>query len=189
MYYNGRAKIREKDGEYSVIIPSKKNIIGFIVLTFSLPIYFFIASSILPKFKSIHDYSLDMFVIVWLIVSIILFIGYFFVLLWGLFGVEKISFNGRQVRFEKTIFGYGIKKVMMRSRLSNFRFERVFENFYHARSLSYWGLGRGKIKFDSGFRTYSFGLGLDDAEARYLAKELNEKTVANTILRQNQLLA
>lgn len=179
MNYNGRAKIKEKDGEFIITIPSKKNLFGLIILTFTLPIYIFIASSILPKFKSINDNSIDQFTLIWLIGSIVFLIIFLFILLWGIFGVERLIFNDRRVMFEKTIFGFGIKKVLMRTKLCNFRFERVFENFYHARSLSFWGLGKGKIKFDCAFRTYSFGLGLDDAEARYLAKELNEKTVGN----------
>jgi hypothetical protein len=41
---------------------------------------------------------------------------------------------------------------------------------------AFWGLGPGKIKFDYGFKTYSFGLAVDDAEANYLSEELNKKT-------------
>ena len=39
---------------------------------------------------------------------------------------------------------------------------------------SFWGLGPGKIKFDYGFKTYSFGLGVDDAEANYIIEILKE---------------
>lgn len=41
--------------------------------------------------------------------------------------------------------------------------------------LAFWGLGEGKVKFDYGMKSPSFGLGLEDAESNYIVKLMKEK--------------
>ena len=44
---------------------------------------------------------------------------------------------------------------------------------------AFWGLGPGKIKFDYGMKTYSFGLAVDDAEANHLVEYLTNRIEKN----------
>ena len=98
-----------------------------------------------------------------------------FMLLWGYFGQESLEIQRQEVRLEKTIFGIGIKKQFTKRDVVNFRFEKVNNNAFTGNRWAVWGLGPGKVKFDYGMKTYSFGLAVDDAEANYLANELNNK--------------
>ena len=96
-------------------------------------------------------------------------------LLWGYFGNEKLAVNRHEVKFEKTIFGIGIKKRLIKKEVNNFRFEKINDSMFGGSRWAFWGLGPGKIKFDYGLKTYSFGLAVDDAEASYLSIELNKQ--------------
>ena len=143
---NGKAKIENTIGNYTVSIPSKKN-------WFTL-----------------------LFGTAWLGGWTIGGIMVVSMLLWGYFGKEKLEFDQQEVKLEKTIFGIGIKKRLIKKEVTNFRFEKISESMFGGNRLAFWGLGPGKIKFDYGLKTYSFGLAVDDAEANYLSEELNKKT-------------
>jgi len=43
----------------------------------------------------------------------------------------------------------------------------------------FWGLTGGKLRFDYGMKTIKFGIGLDEAEARYLIQEITKNGYYN----------
>lgn len=98
-----------------------------------------------------------------------------FLLLWGYFGQERLEINSRELLFEKTIFGVGQKKRLQISQVKNFRYENINESMFGGSRLGFWGLGPGKVKFDYGMKTYSFGLAADDAEANHIAEYLTNR--------------
>ena len=77
--------------------------------------------------------------------------------------------------FEKTVFGIGIKNRLDTSAIKNFRIEFASNNWFGGHGWAFWGLGTGKIKFDYGLKTYSFGLGIDYTEANYIVELLKEQ--------------
>ncbi|MCD8450354.1 hypothetical protein LNI98_11710 [Tenacibaculum dicentrarchi] len=176
---NGKAKIEKQNNNYKVTIPSKKNWFGLIFGTAWIGGWYFGFKMALGSFNFNNEdsgFGVDGFMSFWLIgwtIGGIMIIG---MLLWGYFGKELIEFNRQNVNFQKTIFGIGIKKQLDKKEVKNFRFEQVNESAFGGNRWAFWGLGPGKIKFDYGFKTYSFGLGTDDAESKYLVDELNKRT-------------
>lgn len=98
-------------------------------------------------------------------------------MLWGYFGQEKFITTRTEILFEKTVFGLGQKNRFEISAVKNFRTEFSSGNrsWVGGNGWAFWGLGPGKIKFDYGLKTYSFGLGIDDAEANYIVELLREQ--------------
>jgi hypothetical protein len=76
--------------------------------------------------------------------------------------------------FEKSVFGLGQKRKLQAAEIKNIRTEVQNGSWFGGNRWAFWGLGPGKIKFDYGFKTYSFGLALDDAEANYICGLLKE---------------
>lgn len=177
---NGKAKIDNLNNNYKITIPSKKNWFGLIFGTAWIGGWYYGFKTAISSFNfdtgnSIFEF--DGFMTFWLIGWTIGGITILAMLLWGYFGKEMIEFNRDDVHFEKTIFGIGIKKKLNKKEVKNFRFEKINDSAFNGNRWAFWGLGPGKIKFDYGFKTYSFGLGTDDAETNYLIEELNKKSV------------
>ncbi len=174
MLDNGKAKINNTAGNYTVSIPSKKS---WFALVFGTVWMFgwYMGFSTATNLSGTNDTGIDTFIAVWLVMWC--FGGLFVVsmLLWGFFGKETIEFRSQNVLLSKTVFGIGIKKTLVKHEVKNFRFEKINESIFGGSKWAVWGVGPGKVKFDYGFKTYSFGLALDDAEANYLSDELNKK--------------
>ncbi|MEM6265257.1 MAG: hypothetical protein AAGI38_22335 [Bacteroidota bacterium] len=69
-----------------------------------------------------------------------------------------------------------MKKRLRQPEVKNFRYNRLDETWFGVAGHQRFGLGPGRVKFDYGLKTYSFGLAVDEAEARHLVKILNEYT-------------
>ncbi|MEL6257250.1 MAG: hypothetical protein AAFR87_34970 [Bacteroidota bacterium] len=178
---NGTARIRDSFNGLHISIPSKK--VWFVIIAASLWLMGWVWG--LWTALEISNWQggiakVDSFILIWLLFWIIGGGGVFISVLWGLFGKEELFLakSGREAYFKKSILGLGIKRRLDKSQICNFRFNEVpfTREFTARRGLSVWGLGPGKIKFDYGMKTYSLGLGLDDAEANYLVFLLGEKT-------------
>ena len=175
---NGKAIIENTMGSYAMTIPSKKNWLVLIFGTLWLGgwyIGFKNAFTTLDQSQKTDYNDIDTFMVFWLIAWTIGGILVVFMLLWGFFGKEKLFMNRQEVVLEKTIFGIGKKRRLNKQNVSNFRFEKVNDNMFGGSRWAIWGFGPGKIKFDYGLKTYSFGLAVDDAEANYLSEELNKR--------------
>lgn len=118
----------------------------------------------------------ELFVIVWLVLWVLGGLAVIAFLLWGFFGKEILTIKSNEVVFHKGIFGIGKTRRLQKSEVKNFRFNEVGTNWFSSKNRwAIYGLGEGKIKFDYGMRTYSLGLGLDDAEVNYLIEYLQGK--------------
>lgn len=166
---NGKAKIEKTFNGLNILVPSKKNWFGLI---FGIAwLYFWAQFFINPEFTNFEN---NVFISIWTLLWTLGGVMVLIFLLWGFFGQEIFNSNKNDIAFEKTIFGIGIKKRFEINEIKNFRFESVNESMFGGNRWSFWGLGPGKIKFDYGLKTYSFGLGLDDAEANYIIEMLKE---------------
>jgi len=180
MTYNGKAKIENTLNRLKIIIPSKKNLFALLFGTIWMLGWFIafvsVLSIILFSTES-GDIGINGFSLIWLTGWTIGGIVIATLLLWGYFGQEKFIIAHNEVLFNKTVFGFGKKKILDISKIKNFRAEFINDNWcwYRSNRWSVWGLGAGKIKFDYGYKTYSFGLGVDDAEANHIVEILNEK--------------
>lgn len=174
---NGKATIDNGLYGLSIIIPSKKNWFALLFGTVWLGGWIF-------GFTNVSDILLSDgakgsgamgFMTFWLIAWTVGGLAVIFLLLWGYFGKEIFIEDGDKVLFEKSVFGVGKKDKLDKSEIGNFRTEIGNDGWFGGNRWAFWGLGPGKIKFDYGYKTYSFGLGVDDAEANHLVNMLREK--------------
>lgn len=176
---NGKATITASINEMEVLIPSKKNWFTLIFGTAWLGGWYFALISALEGFLPIENEGInevDGFMLFWLIgwtIGGIFVIG---MLLWGYFGKETLKITANQVVLKKTVFGIGINKGFKKSAVKDIRFNKIEgASFSEKHKWAIWGVGEGKIKFDYGMQTYSFGLAVADAEANYLIAQLKSR--------------
>ncbi len=174
---NGRAKIEtNSNGRLKVNIPSRKNWFALIFGTFWLGGWLFGIIMALATLGKSENGLIDGFMLFWICGWLVGGLAITFFLLWGYFGQEVLEFDFDEVHFKRTVFNIGTKRVLNKRDIKDFNFEKTTSNFWNGdRSWAVWGLGEGKIKFDYGLKTYSFGLSLDDAEAKYLVEKLNQQ--------------
>ena len=176
MIQNGKAKIEKTFGELTIIIPSKKNWFALLFATAWLGGWFFGFKTVLTLlfFDNKENSGPEGFMTLWLLAWTIAGLAILAVLLWGYFGRETIKIDKGEIFFEKTVFGIGQKKRMEANEVKNMRTERTDSSWFGPNRWAFWGLGSGKIKFDYGLKTFSFGLGVDDAEANHLVEILKD---------------
>jgi len=180
---NGRAKIDKSLKGFSISIPSKKNWFVLLFGTAWIGGWYFGFSKTMELILS-NDFNNNEsgnFFLFWLFGWTVVGIGFSILLLWGFFGKEHFRTKGNHVHFEKTVFGIGKKRKLKSSELKNFRTDTVNDSWFGGNSWSHWGLGEGKIKFDYGLKTYSFGLGVDDAEAVHIVDLLQKQFESNEL--------
>ncbi|MCC6372988.1 MAG: hypothetical protein IT236_18440 [Bacteroidia bacterium] len=175
MINNGVASIEQNLSELNIEVPASKN---WFTLVFSVVwlfgwVFGLVTASGSAFTNDTAKLDVESFMLIWLTMWTVGGIAVIANVLWGFFGKEKLLINSFETRFEKTIFNIGIKKKLQSSELKNFRFELIEESATNKRSFI--GFGPGKIKFDYGFKTYSFGLGLDDAEAQHIVSLLRKR--------------
>lgn len=168
---NGSATIKKSMDGIQISIPSKKN---WFVLLFGTAWLggwytgFRMAIGTLLSFEDGFSGG-NAFMMFWLAGWTI---GGLFVmgtLLLGYFGKEDLNLKHNKIELNKHIFGIGQNKAFKKTEVKNVRFNKIEESYFSGKNnYALWGLGEGKIKFDYGMKTYSFGLGLDDAEANHI---------------------
>jgi hypothetical protein len=180
MTTNGKATIEKSSDELHISIPSKKNWYTLLFGTAWMGAWFFgLVTTVEILFSSESGQSAaNGFMTFWLIGWTVGGLAMTTRLLWSYFGKEKIRTDRNEIIFENSVFGIGMKKRLDISAIKNIRTEMSNDNWFGGNIGSFWGPGRGKVKFDYGLKTYSFGLGVDDAEANYIALLLTE-TLSN----------
>ena len=173
---NGRAAIEHALGGLKVTIPSKKNWFVLIFATLWLGGWVFGFVNATWMLDGAGGGVIG-FMAFWLLAWTAGGAMVLFLLFWGYFGKEIIEISSGNLHFEKSVFGIGIKKELMLSEVKNFRTEKISSGLYGGNRWAFWGLGPGRVKFDYGLKTYSFGLAVDEAEAEYLAEILSQKIV------------
>lgn len=173
---NGIAKINYSGNTTNIEIPVKRSYPFIIIVTIWLFIWFSFISSFGSMFSITNDDGIDVFFIVWMILWLLSGLAVFGFLLWNLLAKERVIVDSKKLILKKGLFGIGSNKTFGKKHVTNLRFiERPNDIFSYRNRMATWGLGEGKVKFDYGMRSFSFGLGLDDAEANYLIKMLKEK--------------
>ncbi|HEY6915760.1 MAG TPA: hypothetical protein VI413_13875 [Paludibacter sp.] len=172
MLNNGKAKIDDTFNELRIEIPTKKN--WFVVVFIAI----WMTGWFMGITGSVEGFGVDAFSTIWLIGWTAGGLSAVFFLIWSLLGKEIIQIDYEYFVIEKSILGLGTKKRLAIADVQNIRYEYVDTNmsFEKNNSLSTIGLGIGPIRVDYGLKTYSFGLAVDEAEAKYLIELIRKKT-------------
>ncbi|SKB00362.1 hypothetical protein SAMN02745166_03128 [Prosthecobacter debontii] len=96
--------------------------------------------------------------------------------LWLVKGCEVVTISATALSIKNEIFRYGRTKHYDVSEIRDLRISPLVYNPYDFRSgLAFWGIGGGAIAFDYGFKTYRFGAGVDEAEARLILQTITSR--------------
>ena len=179
--HNGKAMIRHQFDGLEIIVPSWKhwwNLTAGSLWLIGWGAALFMVSNFLPLETILAgeaDFS-GWFLLAWLFGWIFGGVSVLRHVLWGFFGEESVLIQGPEFIFRKEVFGFGSRKVFDKNAIRDIRFDpgqQVRRNWRSRRMFN--GLDDGKIKFAYGMKTFHFGFGLDDAEAKHIVHLLKEK--------------
>lgn len=96
--------------------------------------------------------------------------------LWQVMGKEIVTVHGQIFRTRRDIGGFGFDKEYALVEMRDLRTTPIrFNPLDLSSSLQLWGVGGGIIAFDYGVRTYRFGAGLDEAEAKEVVTAIKQR--------------
>lgn len=96
--------------------------------------------------------------------------------LWQVLGKEIVIVHGQTCRVRRDIGRFGFDKEYDLLQMWNLCVEEVrFNPLDFSSSLQLWGIGGGVIAFDYGAKTYRFGAGLDEAEAKQTVTAIKKR--------------
>lgn len=99
-----------------------------------------------------------------------------YALLWQIMGKEIVTVHGQAFRTRHDIGGFGFNKDYDLVQMRDLRATQVgFNPLDISSSLQLWGIGGGVIAFEYGARTYRFGAGLDEAEAKQVVTAIKQR--------------
>jgi hypothetical protein len=99
-----------------------------------------------------------------------------FTWLWQLKGCEIITVSPDALSVRHDIFGCGRTKHYDASEIRDLRvapFTYIPGDFRNG--FAFWGFGGGTIAFDYGYKTFRFGAGIDEAEARIIVDAISAR--------------
>jgi hypothetical protein len=178
---NGRAIINNIGDGLKINIPIHKNIFMILVVSIWLCGWFFgEVSAIWSLFFNVH-HSNVMFISIWLC-GWTMAGGYVLAsLLWNIAGREVVTVQKEMIKIERKIFNIGLNREYSTVAAKNFRVVNQDNSITWFRWKNNFGCftGTGKIKFDYGMKTLSFGIGIDEAEGSYILAQLKESGCIN----------
>jgi hypothetical protein len=96
--------------------------------------------------------------------------------LWLIKGCEVITVSPGALTIKRAIFDWGRAKHYDAKEIRHLRVAPFTLNpFDFQNSLTFWGYGGGTLAFDYGFKTFRFGAGLDEAEARIILETIADR--------------
>lgn len=110
-----------------------------------------------------------LFMLVWFTLWTIGGITAIYTLFWSLAGKEVIQVNLQGITIRKQIFGMGRSKEYLADYIKDLRISPPPHNRYRRRGFVF---ASGIIGFDYGAKTFRFGNGVDEAEAKLILAEI-----------------
>jgi hypothetical protein len=169
-----RSTVVEEPSGLRIVIPARRN--PFMILFVSCWLLGWGVGEFLVPSELLKGTPLpvDLFLIGWLIAWTTAGAFALYIWLWTLAGKELLFLNGTLLTFKRDILGFGRKKEYEMTFMSNLRVAPPFNWLDFRAALHFWGLG-GVIAFDYGAKTYHFGSGIDEAEARTLVQNMKQR--------------
>jgi len=178
--YTGRAKVNFDGISLSIKIPSKKNWFMILFIAVWMGGWIMGETSAINELSSSDNLGINSFMLFWLVGWTIGGLFAIIILLWSLFGQETISIEKGVFSLTKGFLDLGLIKKSYDLNIIN-KLELNPEpsgmnSFFGSKKNigDFWGLTGGRLRFDYGMKTIKFGLGIDEAEARYLINEMKK---------------
>ena len=92
---------------------------------------------------------------------------------WQLAGKEKIFVNHEGFTISRQVFKFSRSKKYVDTHITGLRVSpESFNPFDWSKGLRFWGVGGGVLAFDYGAKTFRFGNGIDEAEAKQIFNQI-----------------
>lgn len=118
----------------------------------------------------------EFFMVTWFVVWTASGLLAIYALLWQVLGKEIVAVQGQTFKTRRNVGRFGFDREYDLSQMRNLRIEPVgFSPVDLSSSLQLWGVGGGVIAFDHGARSYRFGAGLDEAEAKQVMTAIKQR--------------
>jgi hypothetical protein len=160
-----------------ISIPSKKNLLLILFVGFWMVGWFSGETSALNGLINGGFNNPDLFMIAWLGGWTIGGIFVMSLLLWQIFGKEKIEIANHSIIYSRTVLIPFFPKEYSFEHIKNLRVAHIGYNGMYGRSrnMAFWGFGPGLIAFDYGSQTVRIGVGIDEAEAKQILAEIQQR--------------
>ncbi|MEK6584718.1 MAG: hypothetical protein AABZ24_00125 [Nitrospirota bacterium] len=118
----------------------------------------------------------EVFMLTWLGVWTVGGVFAIYAWLWQMMGKEILTVQGQTFTTRRNIGEFGFDKEYNLVQMRDVRVGHLGVNpFDFSSSLQLWGIGGGVIAFDYRARTYRFGVGLDEAEAKQIVTAIKQR--------------
>ena len=179
-----RARMTENNQELRVTVPARRDIFALVFISFWLVGWAFGEVTVcVGLLTGKATGAVDLLLLAWLLVWTCGGIWAVFNWCWNAKGHEEITVNGDTFAVRYSAFGIGrtwnfhpwaVRNVRV---IENFVspmpfWMQTFEQSRQANSKAATGIWHGPLAFDYGAKTYRFGAGMDEAEARDLLPHL-----------------
>ena len=179
----GRARIDHSGSNLVITIPSKKNYLLLTFLAVWLCAWLFgVVSALTSLDLSFEQAGAQVFTLVWLLLWCIGGAFAIAALLWGMAGKEVVTIGRQTLCHDKRLPIYTWRREYDITHIRSLSASggATASVFDPSRSLEFWGLTGGSIRFDYGRSTHRFGVGLDDADAKHVVAQIEQHNAALT---------
>ena len=174
--YLGKAKIRFDGRQMKIIIPSKKQLLTIISLSICLIVwivgYYLFSQDLFLNDSDVPEGFSDFWIFGWSAGAIFAVV----ILTWIIFGRETVIFENNICQIKKGILEFAfVNRNYEIKHIKNLELNPVDNetNFLGQKKSGIdYGFTGGKIRFDYGMKTKKFGIGIDEAEARFIIDEI-----------------
>lgn len=178
----GRSRMTRESGQMRIDIPSEKNMFLTVFLLLWFCAWFcaetaviFVIAKMIHKGSALVSFDF-LFPACWLCCWTIGGAVAAFMWLWGIGGRERITVTPELLRIDRCLFGWAIHREYSVAEAHNFRVSTISTFLMKGRTWHIKGYyAEGPLAFDYGMKTVKFGLAIDEAEARYILRELAEQ--------------
>jgi hypothetical protein len=118
----------------------------------------------------------ELFMLAWFGVWTVVGVMAIYAWLWQVMGKEIVTVRGQTFIIRRDIGGFGFDREYTLVRLRDLRVVQVgFNPMNVSSSLQLWGFGGGVVAFNYGTKTYRFGTGLDEVEAKQAVTAIKKR--------------
>lgn len=168
-----RAIVRQHTEGIEVIILARKSRLVNFVLVLWMMGWVFGEVAIFNKLISIGDKSADAILVFWIGGWTLGGLLAVFLWLWNIKGREVIRISDSELRHSREYVWFSRSRCYQTSLISNLRLNPLsMDDLEINGGMEFWGLTGGTVAFDYEQRIQKFGLGLDEAEAIDIIKEV-----------------
>jgi len=189
-----RFQVETTDSGFRVTIPSQKNwliiifmslwlagwsaagimVIGILALGVIATVWGTATGEAQP---STGLFGISSFMLIWLGMWAVGEYLVLYTVLWRIAGKEVINVNTSGITIANKIFSFSRPKEYDTQFIKELRVSQPISSFWSpwSRMNTFWGKGEGVIAFDYGAKTFRFGSGLDDAEAKIIFAEITQR--------------